>query len=120
MCAGGALGSGARYLVSLGAARWLGPALPYGTFAVNLIGSLLLGLMLQSFTQATPESAGLRLALTTGAMGGFTTYSTFNYETLNLLSSGRWVAGGGYLLATVMSCLLAGALGMGIGRLFTT
>jgi CrcB protein len=76
--------------------------------------------MLQSFAHAGPQSAGLRLALTTGAMGGFTTYSTFNYETLNLLSSGRWLAGGGYLLITVLGCLLGGLVGMSAGRVFAS
>lgn len=119
VCMGGALGSGARYLVSLGAARWLGVGWPWGTFAVNALGSFLLGLMLEAFTEGTAfGSPGLRLALTTGAMGGFTTYSTFNYEALSLLETGRWGAGLAYLAATMLVCLLAGAAGIAMGRAF--
>jgi len=118
VCLGGALGSGARYLVSLGAARWLGAEFPWGTLAVNLLGSFLLGLMLEAFIEGGGLSPGLRLALTTGAMGGFTTYSTFNYEALSLIETGRWTAGLGYLAATGLGCLVAGALGIAAGRIF--
>lgn len=118
VCLGGALGSGARYLVSIGAAKWLGAQWPWGTLAVNLVGSFLLGLLLEAFVEGGVAGPGLRLALTTGAMGGFTTYSTFNYEALSLLEGGRWAAGGAYLAATGLGCLLAGALGIAAGRLF--
>lgn len=118
VCAGGAFGSGARYLVSVGAARWLGAEWPYGTLFVNLLGSFLLGTLLEGFLEATSGSPGLRLALTTGAMGGFTTYSTFNYEALTLLEGGRYLAGGVYLGTTVLGCLLFGALGIALARGF--
>lgn len=112
VCLGGALGSGARYLVSLGMARWVGASWPYGTLTVNVLGSLLLGFLLERFTEAPGLSVGLRLALTTGAMGGFTTYSTFNYETLSLFQSGRTVAAGSYVAVTLVGCLMAGTLGI--------
>lgn len=116
VCAGGAAGSGARYLVSLGAVRWLGAGWPYGTLTVNLVGSFLLGVLLESFLETTAGSPGLRLALTTGAMGGFTTYSTFNYEALRLLEGGRWAAAGTYLAVTMVGCLVLGGLGIALAR----
>lgn len=118
VCLGGALGSGARFLVSVGAAKWLGAEFPWGTLTVNLAGSFLLGLMLEAFVDGAGPGPGLRLALTTGAMGGFTTYSTFNYEALSLLEGGRGVTGLIYLSATLLGCLVAGMLGIGAGRVF--
>lgn len=118
VCAGGAVGSCARYLVSVGAAKWLGAAFPWGTLTVNLAGSFLLGLMLEAFIEGAGPNPGLRLAMTTGAMGGLTTYSTFNYEALSLLESGRWTVGLGYLAATGLGCLVAGGLGIAAGRIF--
>jgi len=79
---GGALGTAARYLLSVGLLRALGPAFPYGTLAVNVIGSFLLGVIMQAGGDTSPLSPTTRLVLGTGVMGGFTTYSAFNYETL--------------------------------------
>jgi CrcB protein len=88
VCAGGALGSGARYLVSTWAARALGADFPRGTLIVNVLGSFLLALLLGlagTREAITPEA---RLFLGAGVLGGFTTYSSFNYETLALLERG--------------------------------
>lgn len=113
---GGGVGSGLRYLVSLGAARWVGTGWPYGTLSVNLLGSFLLALLLSVFAQSEASSPGLRLAVTTGLMGGLTTYSTFNFEALTLLEGGRVGAGLAYFAATAIGCLLAGFLGLLAGR----
>jgi CrcB protein len=109
---GGGVGSGARYLVSLGAARWLGPDLPFGTFAVNVLGSLLLGLIL-AHPAFTPS---LRIALGTGVMGGFTTYSTFNAETLRMIERGSYGLAATYACITFVVCLAGGAAGSWLGR----
>lgn len=109
---GGAVGSSARYLVSVSALKWFGPEWPVGTLVVNIVGSCLLGALLQLFLASEGVHPGARLMLTTGMMGGFTTYSTFNYELLLMLESGRSSAAGAYLVATVAGCLLAGALGV--------
>jgi CrcB protein len=111
ICLGGAIGTGGRYLLSLWLYRLAGPGFPYGTLAVNVIGSFLLGFLLQFSLTAESFSPTLRLALTTGVMGGFTTYSTFNAETLGYLREGAWGLGLGYLMITVAGCLLAGTLG---------
>jgi CrcB protein len=117
ICLGGAIGSGARYLLSGWLARIAGPGFPYNTLAVNAIGSFLLGALMGSamLTETLPPM--LRLTLTTGVIGGFTTYSTFNYETLRLFQEGSWLLGFADLGLTVVVCLLAGALGLMVGRL---
>lgn len=117
ICLGGAVGTGARYLLSGWLLRLAGPGFPYGTLAVNVIGSFLLGLLMQVSLSTELIPPTLRLALTTGVMGGFTTYSTFNYETLQLFQDGSWLLGGANLGITVIGCLAAGLLGMIAGRL---
>lgn len=109
---GGGVGSGARYLVSTWVADRLGAGLPWGTFTVNLVGSLLLGGIAELGARSAAMSLEVRLLLTTGFMGGFTTYSTFNYETLKLLADGRIAAGLGNIALTVGGCLLGGLLGV--------
>ena len=117
ICLGGAAGTGARYLLSGWLLRALGPGFPWGTLAVNVIGSFLLGLLMQIAIATALLSPTLRLTLTTGVMGGFTTYSTFNYETLQYLQQNEWLAAGTNVAATLLVCLAAGALGVLTGRL---
>ena len=116
VCLGSALGGGARYLLSLAALRVLGPSFPWGTLCVNLLGAFLIGCLLPSapVSSALPENA--RLFLVTGALGGLTTYSTFNHETLQLLTAGDWQLGLLNLAGTVVACLAAGTLGILAGR----
>jgi CrcB protein len=116
VCLGSALGGGARYLAGQGAAAVLGPAFPYGTLFVNVIGSFLIGLVMHVGLASTLLSPMLRLFLTTGLMGGFTTYSTFNYETIGFLRDGAFLLAATNLLATVVLCLGAGLLGLAAGR----
>ncbi|MBK8010491.1 MAG: fluoride efflux transporter CrcB [Deltaproteobacteria bacterium] len=115
---GGAIGSGARYIVSVFVDRWLQRSFPFGTFAVNVLGSLLLGALIEYFIAHKSHHPGLRLALTTGLMGGFTTYSTFNYETLHLTGEGAYGVAALYVAATLVACLVGGAIGIQLGRLF--
>jgi CrcB protein len=117
VCAGGAVGSGARYLVAVGAGRWLGTDFPYGTLAVNLVGSFLIGLV-QMLAASRALSEETRLLLSTGVMGGLTTYSAFSYETLRLAEAGAWRAGLNVLLTTA-GCLALCAAGMALGRALT-
>lgn len=117
ICLGGAAGTGARYLLSGWLLRIAGPAFPWGTLAVNVLGSFLLGLIMQVAMTTDLLPPALRLALTTGLMGGFTTYSTFNYETLQYFQQNDWLFGFANLAATVVVCLAAGGLGVVAGRL---
>ena len=113
---GGALGTAARYLLSVGLLRVLGPAFPYGTLAVNVIGSFLLGVIMQAGLDTTILSPAARVVLGTGVMGGFTTYSTFNYETLQYLQEGAWAMASLNVATTLLVCLAAGALGVAVAR----
>jgi CrcB protein len=117
ICLGGAAGTGARYLLSGWLLRTLGPGFPWGTLAVNVIGSFLLGLLMHIALATALLSPTLRLTLTTGVMGGFTTYSTFNYETLQYLQRNEWLAAGTNVATTLLVCLAVGALGVLTGRL---
>ena len=116
VCLGGAVGTGARYLVALWAPRALGAAFPYGTLMVNALGSFLLGAIMHVGLTTTLIPPTLRLVLTTGVMGGFTTYSTFNYETMQYLREGAFSLAGLNVGATLVLCLLSGALGVAAAR----
>ena len=115
----GGVGALARYLVSGWILRLTGPSFPAGTLAVNAVGSLLLGLVMHvaMTTEAIPPD--LRIALSIGLLGGFTTYSTFNYETLQLAQQGAWGLATFNVVATVVLCLLAGIAGLALGRFVT-
>lgn len=117
ICLGGAAGTGARYLAAVWAARAFGPSFPVGTFFVNVVGSFLLALVahIGSSTELLPSD--LRLMLTTGVMGGFTTYSTFNYETTSFLREGAWAMGLLNITLTLAGCLAAGTAGLAVARL---
>lgn len=116
ICLGGAAGTGARYLLSGWLLAALGMAFPYGTLAANLIGSFLLGAIMHVALTTNWIAPTLRLALTTGIMGGFTTYSTFNYETLQYLRQEAWGLVAWNLGATVVGCLAAGMAGLALAR----
>ncbi len=119
ICLGGAVGTGARYLVGGAAARWLGAEFPYGTLLVNVLGSFLIGLIQQIglATLAIPDT--VRLVLTIGVLGGFTTYSSFAYETLKLAESGDWLSAALNVALTTTLCLVVCGLGLELGRLIT-
>lgn len=119
VCLGGAFGTGARYLFGGWAQRALGTAFPYGTLIINLVGSFLLAVIMYLSLEVGWIPANARVVLATGVMGGFTTYSTFNYETLKLLQVGSIGAGALNLIATVVGCLVAGVLGLVVAKALT-
>ena len=116
---GGAVGAGFRYQISAAALRNLGPGFPWGTWIINLLGGFLMGLLAGVLAkQFTPEQGEpLRLLMGVGVLGGFTTFSTFSYETSMLLISGSWLAAGLNILASVGLGLLGVFLGAGLARL---
>ena len=116
VCLGGAIGSGARYATSLWAASAIGTGFPFGTLLVNLGGSFLLGFLMHMAMATELLQPDLRLMLTTGVMGGFTTYSTFNYETTQYFREGAWAIGVANVTATVVGCLVAGLAGLALAR----
>lgn len=117
VCAGGAFGSGVRYLATLGAAAVLGAAFPFGTLFVNVLGSFLIAFLMHMSMVTTLVSPEMRLLLATGVLGGFTTYSTFNYETLVYLREGAWTMAAVNVSATVLGCLASGLAGFALARL---
>ena len=113
LAAGGAVGSLARYGMSVAAAGWLGRGFPWGTLLVNLIGSLILGLVVRSAgaLELAPETRAL---LTVGFCGAFTTFSTFSLETIVLLEQGFWARAVAYSLGSVALGVAAVAAGFAL------
>ena len=111
VCAGSAIGGGLRYLLSFWMMTALETSMPVGTLTVNILGSFLLAVLSHIGTETTLLSPTVRIALTTGLMGGFTTYSTFTYETMKYLQDGAWAVAAGNVVITVSSCLAACFLG---------
>jgi CrcB protein len=116
VCGAGAVGCGVRYVVSLWAGERFGTAFPYGTLIVNVVGSLLIAFVLELSLRVANFPPNLRLALTTGFMGGLTTYSSFNYETTALADNGAWGRAALNVGVTVFGCLLAGLAGLWLAR----
>jgi CrcB protein len=117
---GGAIGTLFRYLTSLVAVQWFGTEFPYGTLIVNLTGSFVIGVVQQLGAEALMIPDNTRLFLTTGVMGGLTTYSTFSYETVRLMETGAWSQAWINIVVTTVICLSLCYLGMGVGRIFVT
>ena len=116
ICLAGAAGTGARYLLTLWAVDRLGSAFPYGTLLVNLVGCFLISAVMQM--AATLEwTAATRLTITTGFLGGFTTYSAFNHETMRLMQQGSGALAVANVAITMVGGLLSGWAGMLVGRL---
>ncbi len=78
--AGGAIGAGARHLVNLGMGRLLGTSFPWGTLTVNIVGSFLMGMVIEYIMERAAGSAELRTFIATGILGGFTTFSAFSLD----------------------------------------
>ena len=112
---GGIVGTLARYFVQgwLQARPAVG-AFPIGTLAINISGSLIIGFVMRLATGSTLISPETRGALTIGFCGAFTTMSTFSYETIVLLTDGEYLRAGMYAGGTVIGCLLATVLGIGL------
>ena len=117
VCAGGALGSGARYLVGTWTGAAWGTAFPWGTLTVNLVGSFLIGVVMYLGLQVGAIGPDLRIFLAVGVLGGFTTYSSFNHETLALAQRGQWGLATAYVAATVLGAWVAGLAGLLLARL---
>jgi CrcB protein len=113
---GGALGSVLRYLVATAGLAWLGPAFPWGTLAVNLAGSFLIGFVQQAATEALVIGEAPRVFLTVGVLGGLTTYSAFSYDSVRLLESGAWWPAWANVVVTTAGCLTLCFLGLATGR----
>lgn len=115
VCLAGATGTGVRYLVALFAARVLGITFPWGTLMVNVVGCFLMSIVAYAGAKMV-ISPDLRLTLATGFMGGLTTYSAFNWETLVLVKDRTLAMGLLNVGATLGGCMAAGLLGFVLAR----
>ncbi len=116
---GGAIGAMGRYWVVGLVTQWFGRGFPYGTLAVNIAGSILIGLLYTVIVQQLKLEPHWQAILMAGFTGAFTTFSTFALESLNLFQSGRVTAALLYIMLSVMCCLAAVAAGMWLGKQFT-
>ena len=113
---GGGLGSVCRYLASLGAARLLGPAFPWGTLAVNLAGCFLIGCAFAMAERNIVMGPSARLFFMTGFLGGLTTFSSYALETVNTASSGLSMLAVANIAANNIAGLCLALAGMAIAR----
>jgi len=116
IAAGGATGALLRFWMSTGVYALLGRAFPYGTLAVNVLGSFVMGLLYVFMLERMEVSPEWRAALLIGLLGAFTTFSTFSIETMNLIEAGEVSKAGINMLLSVSLCVLGCWLGMILGR----
>ena len=119
---GGAVGALLRWGIMLGMTNVLRESFSFGTLLVNVVGSLLIGIAFVCLveriqTEGIAASPAFKSAVMIGVLGAFTTFSTFSLQTLEMLIDGRWMAGSLYVISSVVLCLLATALGIGLARL---
>jgi fluoride exporter len=112
---GGGIGSVARYLVSGWFASRFGPAFPYGTLVINVTGSFIIGFFLAFAQERVSLSPYWRLFFAVGFVGGYTTFSTFEYEAVRLLQDGELLLSAVYLLGSVLTGGLAAIAGIALG-----
>jgi len=116
---GGFMGSALRYMLSITVYRLLGTNFPYGTFVVNVLGSFLIGFVMGLVENGVLITSNWRVFVTIGLLGGFTTFSSFSHETVQLLKQGAILTAVANVVYTVLSCLAA-TWAAGIGaRLLT-
>jgi len=112
----GGLGAGTRYLISMWAGTRIGAAFPYGTLIVNILGCFLMTFLMDVSLHVSHFPSTLRLALTTGFLGGLTTYSSFNFETTTLAFEGNALRAILNVTITLVACGIFGLLGIALAR----
>ncbi|MCV3209525.1 fluoride efflux transporter CrcB [Mesorhizobium sp. YC-39] len=112
---GGAIGAGLRHVANFVALRLVGPNYPWGTMAINVVGSFVMGLFIATMMRRG-GSAELRLFVATGILGGFTTFSAFSLDFATLWERGATLPAFGYALASVIGAIIALFLGLWLAR----
>ncbi|MHA6685467.1 fluoride efflux transporter CrcB [Mesorhizobium sp. A556] len=116
VAAGGAIGAGLRHLANLGTLRLVGPNFPWGTMAINIVGSFVMGLFIALLGRRFGGSNELRMFVATGILGGFTTFSSFSLDFATLWERGTPLPAMGYALASVIGAIVAVFLGLWLAR----
>ena len=114
---GGGLGAMARYGMQGIVYRWMGTAFPYGTLAVNIVGSFLIGVLLTVSESRFLVNPSLRIFLAIGILGGFTTFSSFSYETVSLIRDGEYLFATVNVGASIALCLFFTYVGTLLARI---
>ena len=116
VAAGGAIGAALRHLVNLGVLRLAGPALPWGTVAINVAGSFAMGVFVALMARKAGDGEPVRLFVATGILGGFTTFSAFSLDIATLLERGASFIAAGYAAASVLGSIAAIFAGLALVR----
>jgi CrcB protein len=109
---GGFIGASLRYILTISLSKLLGTNFPYGTLVVNVIGGIFIGFIMQLSFTTNLISPNLRLFMTTGIMGGLTTFSTFSYETISFFDESKYLLG----IVNICSNLFLSLIGVIIGK----
>lgn len=118
--AGGALGSGLRYLVNAGIGRLMGPAFPWGIFVINVTGCIVMGLVAGTLALRASDTQSLRVFIATGVLGGYTTFSAFSLDFANLVRLGDYPAATFYLVGSVGLSIAGVFAGLALSRAVLT
>ncbi|MEO9336930.1 fluoride efflux transporter CrcB [Mesorhizobium sp. SB112] len=113
---GGAIGASIRHLANIAALRFFGAAFPWGTLAINIVGSFLMGVFIELLARRFGASNELRLFVATGILGGFTTFSAFSLDFATLWERGAALSALSYVLASVIGAILALFVGLWLAR----
>ncbi|TPW29334.1 fluoride efflux transporter CrcB [Pararhizobium mangrovi] len=116
---GGAIGASLRHFVGVTATRFGGPGFPWGTMTVNILGSFVMGVIVELVARRLGQSINMRLFLMTGLLGGFTTFSSFSLDTAFLWERGQGTLAAVYVVASVVAGIAALFGGLALIRSLT-
>lgn len=114
---GAVLGANARYLVARLSLERFGPTFPYGTLAINVLGSLVIGFFMAGPWKTSPSMKAASLFVAVGFCGGFTTFSSYAFDSITLFERGQWLLAGANILSNNVLSLAAVLLGVALARL---
>ncbi len=113
---GAAVGANLRYWMSRSALRWVGPGFPYSTLSINVLGSFVLGFFMMWTTERAMVDPRWRLLIAVGFCGGYTTFSSYAYETVSFFEQGQWTLMAANFFANNLLACLAVMAGMALAR----